>query len=148
MFGSLSREPSHESVQKLGTTDEELAVLLHASQLGRTDIVQQAISSLKTILDNDIEVVKLISASRVYQIDENTSGTGTPLHVASKHGHSDVVRALLNAQADPTVVPEEGEFADKTAYAVANSDKILQTFHVYLFEQIAMGNNIKVPIII
>ena len=141
MFGSLSREPSRESVRTLGTTDEELAVLMHASQLGRTDIVQQAISSLKQILEDDQEVIKLISASREYQIDENVSGIGTPLHVASKHGHSDVVRALLNALADPTVVPEEGEFANKTAYAVANSDKILQTFHVYLFEQIAMGNN-------
>ena len=49
MFGSLSREASRESVGTIGTTDEELAVLLHASQLGRTDIVQQAISSLKTI---------------------------------------------------------------------------------------------------
>ena len=69
MFGSLSREPSRESVRTLGTTDEELAVLMHASQLGRTDIVQQAISSLKQILEDDQEVIKLISASREYQID-------------------------------------------------------------------------------
>ena len=100
MFGSLSREPSRESVGAVGTTDEELAVLLHASQLGRTDIVQQAISSLKTILDDDLEVIKLISASRIYQIDENTSGTGTALHVASKHGHSDVGFPQRNKHGD------------------------------------------------
>lgn len=115
--------------------------MLHASQLGRTDIVQQAIASLKAIIEDDEEVVNMISLSREFKVDENTTAWGTPLHVAAQHGHSDVVRALLNAQANPTVVPEIGEYTGKNAYEVAEGEKILQTFHVYLFEQIAMGNN-------
>ena len=79
----------------MSSTEEELAVLLHASQLGRTDIVQQAISSLKSILGDQEKVIELISASRLYKVDANTEAIGTPLHVAAFHGYLDVVRALL-----------------------------------------------------
>jgi len=79
----------------MSSTEEELAVLLHASQLGRTDIVQQAIASLKTIVGDADKVIAMVSASRQYKVDNQTEAIGTPLHVAAKHGHSDVVRALL-----------------------------------------------------
>lgn len=79
----------------MSSIDEELAVLLHASQLGRTDIAQQAIASLKASFGDAEKVINLISASREYKVDNNTSSIGTPLHVAAHHGHSDVIRALL-----------------------------------------------------
>ena len=77
------------------STEEELSVLFYASQLGRSDIVREAIATLKTILDDNEAVSNLISSCSEYKVDENTTEIGTPLHVATSHGHSDVVRALL-----------------------------------------------------
>ena len=45
-----------------------------------------------------------------------------------------------NIGADPTVCLDYGEFSYKTPYEVANHSAI-QAFHVYLFEQIALGNS-------
>ena len=59
------------------TFDEEILVLMHACLLGRTDIAQQAISSLKTIVGDDEEVISVISMCREYKIDQENSGIGT-----------------------------------------------------------------------
>ena len=63
----------------------------------------------------------------------------TPLHVAALFGHADVVRSLLSAGADLTLAPSKGEYLNKRPYEIAQ-DSCKQTFHIYLFEQIAMGN--------
>lgn len=83
----------------------------------------------------------------------------TALHIASHSGQSDAVRALLvrnwhllqlkqyfitlynhqNLGANPSIIPSEGDFAGKSAYEVATGGA-KQAFHVYTFEQIAMGH--------
>ena len=62
----------------------------------------------------------------------------TLLHIGSAAGHSDVIRALLNTGVDASIVPIGGEYSGKTAYQAAESS-VLQAFHVYLFEKIALG---------
>ena len=66
---------------------EEIVVLFHAASLGRTDIVQSAISTLKSKCSPE-DVNKIISSGR-------PEDDATPLHIASMLGHSDVIRALL-----------------------------------------------------
>ena len=79
----------------MSSTEENLAVVFHAAQLGRSDVVLEAISSLKTTFCSDEKVSAYISTCMEYNIDEHTKDIGTPLHVATHHGNSDVVRALL-----------------------------------------------------
>ena len=62
----------------------------------------------------------------------------TLLHIGAASDHPDVIRALLNAGVDASVVPKAGKYADKTPYQVA-SPSVVQAFHVYLFEKIALG---------
>lgn len=108
--------------------DEAVVVLFHASLLGRCDIVQQAISTLRVSCSNsnnaDAALSSLISTGR------GTDGA-TPLHLAA---NSDVIRALLNAGADVNVRCNNG---DRPYDAASESSR--QAFHVFLFEAIAMG---------
>jgi hypothetical protein len=67
--------------------DEELHVLFHAAKLGRTDIIQHAVATLKAKKDASVEVADVLSSP-------NEEG-GTALHVAAFNGHADAVRALL-----------------------------------------------------
>ena len=62
---------------------EEILVILHASKLGRGDIINTAISSLKQA-DR-----QLVLSSRRQEDDL------TPLHVAAICGHADIIRLLL-----------------------------------------------------
>eukprot|EP01041_Mallomonas_annulata_P002463 gene2463-4782_t len=125
--------------------EESIAVLLHASLLGRTDIVQHAISTLRSNGSKSNEdVALLISSGRSPEDD------ATALHIAAYSGHADVVRALLNSGANPSALikhaPKDSPnvaFLDKRPYEVAK-DSSLQAFHVYFFEQIAMGNISKI----
>jgi len=67
---------------------EELAVVFHAAQLGRTDIIQSVLTSLRSAKQSDEEIAKLISTGRA---EDNA----TPLHLAAHFGFADVIRALL-----------------------------------------------------
>lgn len=127
--------------------EESLQVLFHASSLGRTDIIQHAIASLRKNngSKSEEEIALLISAG--HPEDDSTA-----LHIASSKGHSDAVRALLNAGASTTHTPSKRpiqsnpttyDFYGKRPYEVA-TDAAKETFHVYLFEQIAMGRTTKV----
>ena len=68
---------------------EELIVLFHAALIGRTDVVQNAIASIKSSGNfTDEEVSSFISTGR-------SEDNATPLHIAANFGHTDVIRALL-----------------------------------------------------
>ena len=79
----------------MSSTEENLVVVFHAAQLGRSDVILEAISSLKSTLGSDEKVAAIISTCMEYQVDESTKEIATPLHVATSHGFSDVVRTLL-----------------------------------------------------
>lgn len=48
-------------------------------------------------------------------------------------------RHYQNIGADPSIIPSVGEFAGKSAYEVASGGAV-NAFHVYTFEQVAMGH--------
>ena len=62
---------------------------------------------------------------------------GTPLHTATVNGHSDVIRSLLSAGIQLSVIPIDGPYSGQRAYDVATTDAIRDTYHTYLFEKIA-----------
>ncbi len=68
--------------------NEELNVLYHAAKLGRTDIVQHAVSTLKE--KDALSVEELVDA-----ISSPNDNGASALHIAAFNGHADVVRALL-----------------------------------------------------
>lgn len=103
---------------------EELAVVLHACAVGRSDVLSKAISSLK-ITKTTEEVASAISALRN---DENES----PLHTSSKKGYSDVIRILLSNGVDPSLRVKR-----QKAYEIG-AEGAKKTFFSYLFERIAM----------
>jgi len=107
---------------------EELQVIFHAVAKSRTDIVQQAISTLRSS-SGPAECARLISTGRA-------ADGATPLHLAVETGNPDVIRALLNAGADVTAETANGE----RPYDWATQDLAKQAFHVFLYEAIAMGN--------
>eukprot|EP01033_Poteriospumella_lacustris_P005465 gene5465-3895_t len=116
-----------------GEIEEEIVVIFHAALLGRTDVLKNAISSIKAsgkYAEDDIP--RLLSTSR--ELDG-----ATPLHVATHYGHTDVIRALLNAGVDVAMRPTIGDFAGKRPYDIAH-ESAKATFHVFFFEQIAMGH--------
>ena len=63
-------------------------MLFHASSIGRTDVVQNAIGSLRSSGASEQELLSLISMGR-------PEDDATPLHLAAAAGHSDVIRYLL-----------------------------------------------------
>lgn len=110
---------------------------------------------------SDEETIALISSGRI-------EDGATPLHLAALAGHSDIIRYLLvsllmnravfttlfhsyfsslflndmtiqNAHASLDAAPQIGTiFLNKRPYDVA-VESAKQAFHVYMFEQIAMG---------
>ena len=63
-------------------------MLFHASSIGRTDVVQNAIGALRSSGASEEELLSLISMGR-------PEDDATPLHLAAAAGHSDVIRYLL-----------------------------------------------------
>ena len=74
-------------MSKIEGVPEEINVLFHACAIGRTDVVQNAIAALRNGKNED-ELAECISVKR--PVDE-----ATPIHVAVKFGHNDVIRSLL-----------------------------------------------------
>jgi len=109
---------------------EALVVLHHAAVLGRTDVLSEALMTLKT--NGTVEYRKVISTGR----EEDGA---TPLHLAAHHDHKDVVRALLTAGADMCARDMEG----KTPYLGA-AQGCRSVFHVFMLENVAMGQAEKV----
>lgn len=70
--------------------EEEIAVLFQACVLGRADIVKNSIASIKTKpnISTVEEFYGLISQCRE---EDGLS----PLHIATRAGHTDVIRSLL-----------------------------------------------------
>ena len=69
-------------------TIQHVLVLFHASSIGRTDVVQNAIGALRSSGASEQELLALISTGR-------PEDDATPLHLAAAAGHSDVIRYLL-----------------------------------------------------
>lgn len=105
---------------------EEINVIFHAVSLGRTDVVNTAISSLRQ--SSATSVPRLISSGRA------TDGV-TPLHLAVEVGNPDVIRALLNAGADVTAESHAGA----RPYELAVQESSRTAFHVFLYEAVAIG---------
>lgn len=76
--------PSYAQVQ------EEILVIFHASALGRSDIIKNALSEIKNKCKEYTlkDTAEIVSTRRV-------EDDMTPLHIASVHGHADVIRSLL-----------------------------------------------------
>jgi len=118
---------------RMAQMQEGIIVIFHAALVGRADVVQNAITSIRsTGKFNEKEISAAISTRR-------SEDGASPLHIASYYGHTDVIRSLLNAGADLSFAPLTGEYADKRPYEIAN-EATKETFHVYMFEQIAMNN--------
>jgi hypothetical protein len=115
---------------------EELNVIFHACLHGRTDIVQKAIQSARgdpsNPPDND-SIAILVSTGRA-------EDGQTPLHVAAGHGHSDVIRALLSVGAFLDVRGTYGDALDMRPYDMSSTEAAKASFHIYLFEAIALSN--------
>ena len=105
---------------------EEINVIFHAVSLGRTDVVNTAISSLRQ--SSAMSVPRLISSGRA------ADGV-TPLHLAVEVGNADVIRALLNAGADVTAESHAGA----RPYELAAQESSRTAFHVFLYEAVAIG---------
>ena len=68
---------------------ESIAVLFHASLLGRADIIKSSIASIKQLRSNDDkETCRIISMKRA-------EDDATAMHIAAVGGNVDAVRALL-----------------------------------------------------
>lgn len=111
----------------VGTMSEELQVIFFAVEKSRTDVVQQAISSLKSTSSVE-ECAALISTGRAVD-------AVTPLHLAVEVGNADVIRALLQAGADVLAKTSNGE----RPYDLAKLESAKQAFHVFLYESLAVG---------
>jgi len=107
-----------------------MLALFHASSIGRTDVVQSAISSIRSVQPKAFDEV--ISRQR----EEDGA---TALHLASLLNHADVVRALLNVGCDLGLRGTAGEYAGKRPYECCGSDATTQAYHVFLFEAVAMN---------
>eukprot|EP01036_Dinobryon_divergens_P027332 gene27333-36092_t len=119
---------------------EELQVLFHAALLGRSDIIKNAIASYRSTGKSSPEdIANFVSTIR-------PEDGATPLHVAAHGNHSDAIRTLLNAGARLDIIATEGIFQGKLPYELSSDATKQTTFHVYLFEQIAIGNVPPIPL--
>lgn len=114
------------------TVEEAMLALFHASSIGRTDVVQSAISSIRSVHDKPEQFDEVLSRQR----EEDGA---TALHLASLLKHADVVRALLNVGCDLGVLGTAGEYTGKRPYECCGSDATTQAYHVFLFEAVAMN---------
>jgi hypothetical protein len=74
----------------VSSLQEEIAVIFHASSLGRSDIIKSAITEIKTKF-KDYSQTEISSILSVKRAEDDI----TPLHIASFRGHADVIRLLL-----------------------------------------------------
>lgn len=79
-----------ENPSNLAVIQEEIFVIFHASSLGRSDIIKNAIAEIKNKFKEftALDIAKILSSRRP---DDDL----TPLHIASLYGHADVIRSLL-----------------------------------------------------
>ena len=113
-----------------------MLALREGARVGRCDIVQHAIGKLRDIgpLMTPDMLVGLISSLA------KEGDAATPLHSASAAGHTDVIRALLNAGAQVNVVPMMGPHEGKRAFEACKTEASKSVYHIFFFEQIARGN--------
>ncbi|XP_022083077.1 uncharacterized protein LOC110975172 isoform X2 [Acanthaster planci] len=105
-----------------------------AVEKGRTDILRAVIGGKTNKTDEHREPKRDTQLDAV--LNNITPGQGTMLHLASKLGNADVVRALLISGADPSVLDEEGV----TAYESSFSDQVTRVYHDVLLQAVAQSN--------
>ncbi|MCL4131852.1 UNVERIFIED_CONTAM: hypothetical protein GTU68_003743 [Idotea baltica] len=91
--------------------------LKDAVSAGRTDIFRKLLEACETCDGGGIEERKQL-------VNSLATNDGTFLHMATKLGHNDIVRALLAAGADPGVIDRNGN----TPIQVSPSSSILSIF--------------------
>ncbi|XP_038071711.1 uncharacterized protein LOC119740462 isoform X2 [Patiria miniata] len=117
--------------KKSAETHQNLRV---AVEKGRTDILRAVIGG-NTNMTNEVKESKRDSQLETV-LNNITPGQGTMLHLASKLGNADVVRALLISGADPSVLDEEGI----TAYDSSFSEQVTKVYHDVLLQAVAQSN--------
>jgi hypothetical protein len=124
------------------TVEEAMRALYHASLIGRTDVVQSALASIRSAVPESGESIRCI-VSR-----QRPEDGASALHLASQFNHADVVRALLNIDCDLSMVGTAGDFLGKTPYECSvkfsggdreKDNFARQAYHVFLFEAVAMN---------
>eukprot|EP00040_Diaphanoeca_grandis_P034995 m.218943 g.218943 ORF g.218943 m.218943 type:complete len:994 (+) comp33281_c0_seq2:111-3092(+) len=109
--------------------------LLEAVNLDRSDVV---VSMLKAIVELHPDSVRgILDGFYPYGVD----GNATLLHIASRDQKVNVLRALLNANADPSIKDSSG----KTCYEVADANEsVLAGFMLDFLQSISSSNLVKV----
>ncbi|KAL3874032.1 hypothetical protein ACJMK2_037101 [Sinanodonta woodiana] len=95
---------------------------------GRTDIVRSVLSTLQESKENEAVLNQLLK--------ETSSDGETLLHMATRLGQRDIVRTLLSAGADPSVLNSDG----LTAFELAEPTQIIQVYREMLLQAIAQSN--------
>lgn len=116
--------------------DEAISQIKNAIVSGRTDIVNALLKQCSQCKSSSIPWFKYFCREFIlfYQfivghvpsqfLKEIVLPEGTFLHLATSLGHQDIVRALLNAGADPSVENKQ----DETAYELALSEPMQNVF--------------------
>ncbi|XP_065174460.1 uncharacterized protein LOC135804504 [Sycon ciliatum] len=101
-----------------------------AIRIGRTDVVVRTIDiAISHLHDGQAGVVNRV-------LNRQLAGGNTCLHLAVLQGHSDIVRALLRAGADPALRNTSG----RSAYELATTEQLQRPFAAHAMEAIAVGN--------
>lgn len=119
--------------------DDGLKNLKAAIELQRTDVVREILSMFESdeVADHDLSPESLLNT---LCCDE-----GTVLHLATKAGHTDIIRTLLAAGADPTQLNKDHE----TPVAMAQvSQQVLATYVAELFQCVAQSNYTRAQLFI
>lgn len=101
-----------------------------AVKSGRVDVVKSFLSTLhdNSNPENDAVLHKILTQACV--------DGGTFLHLASKEDQFDIVRTLLAAGADPSVIDQDGHFP----YDVAVSEKMKSVYREHLLQAVSLSN--------
>ncbi|XP_021947306.1 uncharacterized protein LOC110845233 isoform X2 [Folsomia candida] len=114
--------------------EEAIAEIRKAVEVGRTDVLNSVLNSVEGCTKYGNGGVSLKDKI----LRENVVAEGTFLHLATKLGLKDIVRALLSNGADPTMENSNGD----NPYEMINSEQIQQVYVEELLRATA-GSNLE-----